>query len=129
MDSRPFLTGVVDDDPRVLESFEELLTSAGYRTLLFSSAEAFLEANGLQQVDCLISDIRMPGMNGWQLIQTVHKARPDLPVILMTARDEEQSRVQAQRNGARFFFRKPFDGRELIAALDRILRREEKDEK
>ena len=64
MDVHQFLIGVVDDDPRVLESFEELLASGGHKALLFPSAEAFIDANGFQEVDCLISDIGMPGMSG-----------------------------------------------------------------
>lgn len=121
MDLHPFLVGVVDDDPRVLESFEELLASAGYRVLPFPTAEAFLAERGLHKVDCLISDIRMSEIDGWELLRIAHSERPDLPVILMTARDEEHSRDQAERSWARYFFRKPFDVRELIAALDTIL--------
>lgn len=125
MDLHPFLVGVVDDDSRVLESFEELLASAGYQVALFPSAEAFLEANGLQQVDCLVSDIGMPAMNGWELLQIAQTKYPDLPVILMTARDE-YLREPIEARGARFFFRKPFDGRELLTALDAIFRPEQK---
>jgi DNA-binding response OmpR family regulator len=123
MDSYPFLVGVIDDDPRILESLEELLASGGYRVLLFCSAEAFLEANGFQQVDCLVSDIGMPGMSGWELLQIARTDCPNLPVILITARDEEHAcRLLAARRGARRLFRKPFDGRLFLATLDAILR-------
>ena len=122
MDLRSFLVGVVDDDPRVLESFEELLGSAGYQVLLFPSADAFLVENGIQRVDCLISDIRMPSISGWELLRIAHVERPDLPVILMTARDEEHSRDQVERSWARFLFKKPFNGRELVAAVGGLLR-------
>jgi FixJ family two-component response regulator len=122
MDLRPFLVAVVDDDPHVLESFDELLGSAGYQVLLFSSASAFLEGDGIQRVDCLISDIRMPSMSGWELLRMAHSERPGLPVILMTARDQEHSRDQVERSWARFLFRKPFDSRELVRAVDRLLR-------
>jgi FixJ family two-component response regulator len=122
MDSRPFLVGVVDDDPRVLESFEELLGSAGYQALLFPSAAAFLEANGIQRVHYLISDIKMPSISGWDLLRIAHAERPDLPVILMTASDEEHSRDQVERSWARLLFLKPFEGRELVEAMNTILR-------
>jgi DNA-binding response OmpR family regulator len=112
----------VDDDPHVLESFDELLGSAGYQVLLFPSAGAFLEGDGIQRLDCLISDIRMPSISGWEILRIAHSERPGLPVILMTARDEEHSRDQVERNWARFLFRKPFDGRELLEALDTLLR-------
>lgn len=121
MDVHHFLIGVVDDDPRVLESFEELLASGGYRVLLFLSAQAFLNANGFQQVDCLISDIGMPVISGWELLEMSRTAYPDLPVLLITARDEEHLPVSVEGGGARRLFRKPFDGKELLATLDVIL--------
>jgi DNA-binding response OmpR family regulator len=121
MDAHHFLIGVVDDDPRVLESFEELLASGGYNVLLFPSAEAFIAANGFQKVDCVISDIGMPAMSGWELLEMARTQRPDLPVILITARDDEHPRTSVEGKGARYLFRKPFDGRELLAALAAIL--------
>ena len=117
-----FLIGVVDDDPRLLESLEELLASGGYQVLLFSSAAAFIGSQGFQQVDCLISDIGMPGMNGWELLEIARTRRPELPVILITARDEEYARGSIKGKGARHLFRKPFDGRELLGALATILK-------
>jgi FixJ family two-component response regulator len=85
MDSHHSFVGVVDDDPRVLESFEELLAAGGYESLLFDSAEAFLDANGFEKVDCLISDIGMPAMSGWDLLRIVRTELPSLPVILIRA--------------------------------------------
>jgi DNA-binding response OmpR family regulator len=122
MDSPRNLVGVVDDDPRILESFEELLAAGGYEALLFDSAEAFLDANGFGQVDCLISDIGMPAKSGWDLLRIARTELPSLPVILITARDEELSREAIESRGVRCLFKKPFDGRALLAALDAILR-------
>lgn len=120
MDSHPFLVGVVEDDPLVLESLEELLSSGGYKARLFASAEAFLDSAG--QVDCLISDIGLPAMNGWELLKIVRGEYPELPVILITARDEEHQREAIEGKGARRLFRKPFDGRELLNVLEEILK-------
>jgi CheY-like chemotaxis protein len=117
---RQFLIGVVDDDPRVLESFEELLASGGHRALLFPSAEAFIASQGFQQVDCLISDIGMPGMSGLELLRMARVEHPNLPVILITARDEQYQRASIE-GGARRLFRKPFDAKELLATLDQVL--------
>lgn len=78
----------MDDDSRILESLDELLASAGYKVLLFSSAEAFLAANGFHQVDCLISDIGMPAMKGWNLLKLAQTMDAKFPVILITAREE-----------------------------------------
>src|SRR5262245_10809360 len=71
----------VDDDPRVLESLENLFESAGYVVRTFSSAKALIDA-GSSDIDCLITDIGMPSMNGFELHEFVRKARPDLPVFL-----------------------------------------------
>jgi len=117
-----FLIGVVDDDPRIRESFEELLASGGYAVLLFPSAEAFLDSNGFQRVDCLISDIGMPAITGWELLRMARTDHPGLPVILITADDQDNPLRLLEAKAARYVFRKPFDGRELLAALDAILR-------
>lgn len=121
MAPHPFFIGLVDDDPRVLESFEELLASSGYKVSAFPSAEAFLLEGGVLRVDCLISDIGMPGMSGWELLARTHEQRPDLPVVLITARDEEYPLEKIKAKGASYLFRKPVDGRELLSALDGIL--------
>lgn len=109
---------VVDDDPRLLESLEDLLESAGYSARCFSSAQALLD-DGLSDVDVLISDIGLPNINGFELRNRVRSARPDLPVFLMTGRHEiaDQSRAQ----GISGFFRKPFDGQLLLAAIKEAL--------
>lgn len=112
-----FVVGLVDDDPRVLESFEELLVSGGYKVLSFLSAKAFLLAGGLQRIDCLISDIGMPVMTGWELLEVAQTERRDLPVILITARDEGFRRETMAKRGARFLLVKPFDGKELLTAV------------
>ena len=122
MGPNQFFIGVVDDDPRVRESFEELLASGGYQVLLFPSAEAFLVSHGFRQVDCLISDIGMPAMSGWDLLRIAQTEYPEFPVILITAQDEEDPRRSLEGKTARYIFKKPFDGRELLAALDAILR-------
>ncbi|PJI41856.1 response regulator [Ferrovibrio sp.] len=108
------VVAVVDDDPRVLESLEELLESAGYVTRSFSSAGALL-ASGTSGIDLLITDIGMPGMNGFELRDQVKKARPKLPVFLITGRHEIVDQERAQDIDG--LFRKPFDGQVLLAAI------------
>ncbi|RCS21895.1 response regulator [Phyllobacterium salinisoli] len=105
---------VVDDDPRLLESLQELLESAGYAAHSFSSARSLL-VSGLSGIDVLITDIGMPGMDGFELHDLVKKARPELPVFLITGRHEiaDQDRAQSIRG----FFRKPFDAQALLAAV------------
>jgi FixJ family two-component response regulator len=113
------MIAVVDDDPRLLESLEELLESAGYAACCFSSAGLLL-ANGVSDVDALITDIGLPGIDGFELRALVHEARPGLPVFLITGRHEIADQGRAQ--SACGFFRKPFNGQDLLAALEAALR-------
>jgi FixJ family two-component response regulator len=110
------VVAVVDDDPRVLESLENLLESAGYRVRLFPSPGALLVACDLAHTDCLISDIRMPIMDGLALAQVVNQLFPELPVILITARDLPSEAI-ANRPGIHGCFHKPFDAQQLLAAV------------
>ena len=112
------VVAVVDDDPRLLESLEDMLESAGYAVLTFPSAASLL-ADGMADVDLLITDIGMPGMNGFDLRDLVKKARPEMPVFLITGRHEIADQDRAQ--GVDGFFRKPFDGPALLAAVDKAL--------
>lgn len=114
---------VVDDDPRLLESLENLLESAGYAVRSFASARAMMDA-GLSDLDCLVTDIGMPGMNGFDLHSAVKQARPELPVFLITGRHEIGDQQRAASSDIAGFFRKPFDGPALLAALDRALGRQ-----
>ncbi|HEX5959587.1 MAG TPA: response regulator [Hyphomicrobiaceae bacterium] len=112
---------VVDDDTRLLESLRELLESAGYSVRSFSTPLSFLEDKAaLAETGCLIADIGMPVIDGFELEKLVRKARPELPVILITGRHEiaDQRRAIAQGNR---FFRKPFDGQALLAAIGQAL--------
>jgi FixJ family two-component response regulator len=109
---------VVDNDSRVLESLESLLESAGYRVHLFSSAENFVRARVLQEIDCLISDISMPGIGGFELLKLVQQDRPGLPVILITAHQEMMKSRFIEKLEPDRFFARPFDGKKFLTAVD-----------
>jgi FixJ family two-component response regulator len=115
------IVAIVDDDARVLESLEDLLESAGYAVRLFSSAQALLDDDGLAEIDCLIADIGMPIIDGFELQRLARAARPALPVILITGRHEIADQQRANAQGHQGFFRKPFDGRDLLAAVGKAL--------
>lgn len=115
------IIAVVDDDPRLLESLENLLESAGYEVRTFSSAAAVLES-GLSDLDGLITDIGMPGMDGFQLRVAAQATRPGLPVFLLTGRHEIAQRAAALA-AVSVLFRKPIDGRLLLAALEKCFAR------
>ncbi|TPL23390.1 response regulator [Mesorhizobium sp. B2-4-9] len=116
------VVAIVDDDPRLLESLENLLESAGYAARIFSSAGSLL-VSGLSDVDLLITDIGMPGTDGFELRDLVRKTRADLPVFLITGRHEIADQHRAK--GISGFFRKPFDGQALLAAVSDALRNQE----
>ena len=113
---------VVDDDPGMLHSIESLLSSADYKVRLFSGAAALLESGGLPEIDCLISDVAMPLMDGLELARAVQAARPGLPVILVTGRPDLLHRTQLDQSGHYRVFKKPFDGQELLTAVALMLR-------
>ena len=121
IEARPYVIAIADDDERVLESLGELLESAGYSVRLFNSAEAFLRAGAVNEIDALISDIRMPGVDGVELQQRVAVVRPQLPVILITARSDVSLDGIPQPNN-RGLFRKPVDGAQLIKAIEAALK-------
>lgn len=119
---RRVVIAVVDDDPGMLESIESLLNSADYEVRLFSTATAFFESGGLQEIDCLISDVAMPLMDGLELVRAVQAVRPMLPVILVTGRPDLLHRSRLDLPGLYRVFKKPFDGQELLTAVEFALR-------
>jgi FixJ family two-component response regulator len=121
MNDRRRTIALVDDDPRVLESLGELFESRGYLVRAYASAKALIDA-GLSNVDCLITDIGMPVVDGFELHGLVKNVRPDLPVFFMTGRDVTGDQQRALVGGGSGFFRKPFDGPALLAAIDDALR-------
>lgn len=111
------IVAVVDDDARVLESIEDLLESAGHSVLLFSSAEALLAEGIPSGLDCLITDIGIPDIDGFELCRRVRALCPDLPVIFITGRREAADRRKAAARGHQGFFQKPFDASALLGAI------------
>jgi FixJ family two-component response regulator len=116
----------VDDDIRIRESIARLAKSAGYSAVVFPSAEAALASGALERADCLISDVRMPGMDGPELQRRVRVESPRLPVILISGHVDEQVRERALREGAVAFLYKPFDGEELLRVIQRAVQQDSK---
>jgi len=114
------IAAVVDDDPRILESLENLLESAGHTVRAFASAKALLESGTLVDVDCLISDIDLPRIDGFELMRLARGVRPKLPIILITGHPEMENRAPPM--GHYRLFKKPFDGQELLTAISDALR-------
>jgi two-component system response regulator FixJ len=111
----------VDDDFRVRESIARLAASAGLEVAVFRSAEELLSADVLARAGCLITDVRMPGMDGLELQRRAQTAHPRLPVILISAHVDEAVRQRSLLEGAFEFLYKPFDGEELLRAIQKAL--------
>ena len=124
MNERPagFTIAVVDDDRRILESLQTLLESADHGVRPFGSAAALIESGWLAEIDCLISDIDMPAIDGFELLRVVRAARPELPIILITGLPEMLNRFSLLDPGHYRLFKKPFDGQELLTAISDALR-------
>jgi len=117
---KPYTIAIVDDEPSVLEALGNLLEAVGYFVARFESAEAFLAADSVFSINCLISDIGMPGMNGIALQAEVGRLRPALPVFLITGRALPTTSGQEAPNN-RGLFRKPFDVQQLLDAITSVL--------
>jgi FixJ family two-component response regulator len=115
------IVAAVDDDFRVRESIKSLLESAGYAPLVFSSAEEFLQSGTLATATCVITDVRMPGMDGIELQRRIRVERPTLPVILISAHYNAKVRQTAIDEGAVDFLYKPFDANELLKIIQSAL--------
>lgn len=116
------VVAVVDDDQSILRSLEYLLESADYPVRVFTSGAALLESDCLPEIACLISDIDMPGMDGFELLRLVHEARPGLPTILITGYPETLKRMPLPGGSNPRVFTKPFGGHELLTAVSDALR-------
>jgi FixJ family two-component response regulator len=115
------IVAAVDDDFRVRESIESLLESAGYAPVVFSSAEEFLGSGTLASATCVITDVRMPGMDGIELQRRIRRERPALPVILISAHHDPGVRRRAIEEGAVDFLFKPFDAADLLKIVQAAL--------
>jgi FixJ family two-component response regulator len=111
------LVAVVDDDDSVRESLGGLFRSVGYAARGFASADAFLQSDDLAKTDCVILDVRMPGMSGLELQRQLVASHPDVPVIFMTAHDDARARSQALSGGAVDYLIKPFSEEALLDAV------------
>jgi len=117
MAKEPSLTYVIDDDDSVRRAFGRLLRSAGLDAETFSSAEEFLSSAREDKNACIIIDIRMPGLTGFDLQERLTSEGIGIPVIVISAHDDAETREHARELGAIGFFRKPVDDQALLDAI------------
>jgi FixJ family two-component response regulator len=113
------LVWIVDDDRSLLRALGRLLRTAGFTVEVFASAEEFLEAKHRASPCCLVLDVRLGGMSGFQLYEALLASGASPPVVFITAHDDADTRDRARRTGAVQYLRKPFEDAALIDALCR----------
>ena len=108
---------IVDDDASLRRSLRNLLRSAGLRVETFESAEVFLESGSQDKTGCLVLDLRMPGMGGLALLRRLVASGSRIPVIILTAHGDEETRQRSLQAGAMAFLEKPVQGTALLEAV------------
>ena len=109
---------VIDDDEAMRDSLNFLLDSAGYRVTLFETATAFLEALPGLEFGCVVSDVRMPGIDGIELLKRMKAANNRFPILIMTGHGDVPLAVEAMKLGAVDFLEKPFEDERLNAMIE-----------
>jgi FixJ family two-component response regulator len=111
--------GVVEDDPSFLRALRRLLSGAGFSVATFASAEEFLASESAGETACLVLDVHLGGMNGFDLQQQLATAGRWIPTIFITANDDSVTRERARSGVA--YLRKPFREEALVAAIRKAL--------
>ena len=121
MHKRRKVVAVVDDDPSMLDAAENILDANGYKAELFASAEDFLSSGLATKIDCLLLDIHLGGLSGIELRRQLKASNSKLPVIFMTAVEDEAVRRQALNSGCVACLRKPFPEYQLVDAIEKAV--------
>jgi two-component system response regulator FixJ len=116
---------VIDDDEAMRDSLDFLLGAADFQVTLFESAQHFLDALPTIDFGCVVSDVRMPGIDGIELLKRLKAGGSLFPVVIMTGHGDVPLAVEAMKLGALEFLEKPFEDDRLIGMIDAALRRAE----
>ena len=113
---------IVDDDASVCHAMERLLRAAGFQSCAYPSAEAFLADGGRERLDCILLDIQLGGMSGFDLQSQLAASGSTVPVIFITAYDDPEVREQARQTGSFAFLRKNDSAESVLEAIRRAVR-------
>lgn len=113
------VVAIVEDDAAMRKSIERLLQASGYATAAFASAEEFLQSAIVDRATGLVLDIHLGGISGIELRRLLHTARSKVPVVFITAHDDEATRAEAIALGCVDYLQKPFEASRLTDALER----------
>ena len=112
---------VIDDDPAIRDSLDFLLGAAGFSLRAFDSGQVFLDQLAKLEHGCVVTDMRMPGIDGMELLRRVNSGARKLPVIVMTGHGDVPLAVEAMKLGALDFLEKPFEDDRLIGMIETAL--------
>ena len=114
---------IIDDSPTELHLFQNMLEKAGFDTLVADSGEEGLKAAQAKRPDCILMDVVMPGMNGFQATRKLTKdpATAGIPVIMITSKDQETDKIWGMRQGAVEYLVKPVAEKELVAMIHAVM--------
>ncbi len=112
---------IVDDDQAIREALNDLIHSCGYESRLFASAEEFLSYDSREAIDCMLVDVKMPGLSGIELQTELNKEPEKPPIIFMTSYRDDRTRAAAMDGGAFAFLGKPVDIKTLLNCLESAL--------
>jgi FixJ family two-component response regulator len=116
------MISIIDDDESVRRALHGLMRSVGIAVNVFASAEEFLDSDRLRNTDCLILDVRLPGMSGLELQRHLETSHSDIPIIFITSHEDDELRARALNAGAVDYFLKPFNDEDLLDAIDAALK-------
>jgi twitching motility two-component system response regulator PilH len=114
---------IIDDSPTELHLFQNMLEKAGFETLVADSGEEGLKAARASRPDCILMDVVMPGMNGFQATRRLTKdpMTASIPVIMITTKDQETDKIWGMRQGAVEYVVKPVKDKDLIAMINTVM--------
>jgi FixJ family two-component response regulator len=114
---------VIDDDEDVVRAVRRLLRSAGYAIDTFASAEEFLDLGNQSQPDCLVLDVHLRGLSGFDLQDLLAASGRSIPIVFITAHDDRGTRERAQKAPTTEYLAKPFEDQSLLCAIRHAIRR------
>jgi len=113
--------GIVDDEPSICKALSRLIRSAGFDVITYGSAQAFLDDKPTSEPDLLVLDVRMPGMNGLDLQNHLAASGRTIPIVFITAHENDVAKATAMAAGAVAFFQKPLDEKDLLGVIHKAL--------
>ncbi|CCE04686.1 two component transcriptional regulatory protein, LuxR family [Bradyrhizobium sp. STM 3843] len=116
---------VIDDDEAMRDSLNFLLDSSGFEVILFEDAQSFLDALADLSFGCVVSDVRMPGIDGIELLKRMKAAHSSFPIVVMTGHGDVPLAVEAMKLGAIDFLEKPFEDERLVGMIESAIRQAE----